>query len=680
MRTFEALNDAVNHAKGSNDAAVLMECADELDALGTSKARAVADDARGWSLYLRTNYSGSLESYHRALAIFEELGDISGVAGVIASIGNVHGSIGNFAMALEHFHRALAMYEELGKRSIVATITSNIGVVYNMTGNYPAALEHFHRALAVHEELGESSAAARAIRHIGIVHRSTGNYPAALEHFHRALVMHEEQGESRSIAGITNNIGNVHGSTGNYAAALAHYRRALAVNEELGNRSWVAVNTSNIGTVYKSTGDYPAALEHFRRALAMHEELGEISGVAGSTVDILSALILTGEHAEAEALLQTMDGLQIDDPGNVDEAKATMRAALIHAQEHTLVPKQAEVHRALRELALKQNDLARYVEHNNEYTRITEEINGKDTATKLAMQEKQREIDAERKEHEKHMAVLHSTLPKHIADRVARGEVVNDYHHNAAVIFLDIVGFTAISDRLSSSEVVQLLESVFTALDDACKNHDVVKIKTIGDSYMAAAFGEYPNNRTAEHPVLSSEQRVASIEERAANAALDMLTAMNDLPLRLPESLREALPEGLHVRIGMHCGPVTAGVIGTARMQFDVWGDTVNVASRMESTSAPGRIHVSQAFANAIKGEIAKERNGETAVIPSDSEEGETAVIPSDSEEGETAVIPSVNEEHGDSSPFPVPCSLRERGALEIKGKGTMTTFWLERS
>jgi len=218
-------------------------------------------------------------------------------------------------------------------------------------------------------------------------------------------------------------------------------------------------------------------------------------------------------------------------------------------------------------------------------------------------------------------------------------------------------------------------------LDAVCKRNDVVKIKTIGDSYMAVAFPTESSN---------NELRATSSEVRAASAAFDMLTAIADLPERLPvslpaslpaslrETLREALPEGLRVRIGMHCGPVTAGVIGTQRMQYDVWGDTVNVASRMESTSEPGKIHVSSSFALALNSEMAKERNSETAVIPSVSEEGETAVIPSVSEEGETAVIPSVSEEQRDSSQFPVPCSLRERGALEIKGKGTMKTYWLE--
>jgi class 3 adenylate cyclase len=315
-------------------------------------------------------------------------------------------------------------------------------------------------------------------------------------------------------------------------------------------------------------------------------------------------------------------------------------------------PQAAGIHKSLRDLALKQNNLASYVEHNNEYTRITEEVNGKETALKLAMQAKQREIDAREREHAQHMAVLHSTLPKHIADRVARGEQVNDHFDNATVIFLDIVNFTTISDQLPSQEVVQLLDTVFTALDAVCKKHDVVKIKTIGDSYMAVAFDEQPNSRIAEQPILSSEQR-------AASAALDMLHAVSHIvfPEGSPDGSPDSSPESspLQVRIGLHSGPVTAGVIGKERMQYDVWGDTVNVASRMESTGEPGRIHVSEAFTNSLNTSHPDRATETSPPGPLSSVRG------------------------GTSSPFPVPCSLRERGALEIKGKGLMTTYWLER-
>ncbi|MCX6139522.1 MAG: hypothetical protein NTX15_01595 [Candidatus Kapabacteria bacterium] len=353
--------------------------------------------------------------------------------------------------------------------------------------------------------------------------------------------------------------------------------------------------------------------------------------VTGNIVAVYRDL---GSDAELQALLQTMDAMQIDEPstrisrelhratlqersGDLDGAALTLQSALAEAVKHGMRGQEADTHKALRDLALKQNNLSGYVEHNNEFTRITEEINGKDTATKLAMQAKQREIDVVQREHQKHMAVLHSTLPKHIADRVARGEQVNDHYDNAAVIFLDIVGFTTISDRIPSGHVVHLLEQIFTSLDTVCERHNVVKIKTIGDSYMAVSFRSFAD---------AQDDTV----HNAATCALDMIASLDALVITMPPALGDTSWTkdigDIKVRIGIHCGPVTAGVIGTQRMQYDVWGDTVTVASRMESTSEPGRIQ----FANAV----------------------------------------NVGSRHA--------VTLHERGSIEVKGKGMMKTYWLE--
>jgi class 3 adenylate cyclase len=110
---------------------------------------------------------------------------------------------------------------------------------------------------------------------------------------------------------------------------------------------------------------------------------------------------------------------------------------------------------------------------------------------------------------------------------------------------------------------------------------------------------------------------------------------------------------GISFRIGLHCGPVIGGVVGSSRTAWDVWGDAVNVASRMESTGEAGRVHVSEQFASFL----ASARNDSSS--PVNSEGG--------------PVILSVSEE-----PFPIPYSLFPRGEVEVKGKGRMTTFWLE--
>jgi len=707
MRTFEEINTDITKAKNTSDAEALLRYAAELDTIATPQAEALACNAHGLALHLRGDYPAALAKFQRALALHEELGNRSGVAGVTGNIGTVYQQTEDFLTALEYYQRAMILYEELGKSADVAIVMGNIGNVYTSTGDYPAALDHFHRALALHDELGDRTGVARingnignmlkatgdyptALEHyhrslalqeelgdrngaaasscnIGVVHMSIGNYPEALLHYHHALDLFEELGAANGVQTVTVNIGILHGTTGDHSASLECFHRALTRCEEMGKRLSAAHIIGNIGNVHRSAGDHPAALEHYHRALALFEELG-YTGVASVTGNIVSAYLDMNSDELAKEFLTSLDAIQIGDPnvrierqmhhatlqersGDLVGAVVILQGSLAEAVAHKLLSLVADIHKALRDLALKLNDFAGYVEHNNEFMRITEEINGKDTALKISTLAKQREIDIERRVTEKHMAVLHSTLPKHVAERVARGEVVNDQFDNASVIFLDIVGFTSISDHIPSGHVVHLLEQIFTTLDAVCEKHNVVKIKTIGDSYMAVSFESVPN---------------------AATCALDMIASLDALEITMPPSLGDTSwtkdVGDIKVRVGIHCGPLTAGVIGTARMQYDVWGDTVNVASRMESTGEPDRVHVSEAFAVNLKSD---QESRIKNPISETHEVSHESVAQSELVTSHSSLLTQLVTPH-----FSLVTFLR--GSMDIKGKGMMNTYWLE--
>jgi adenylate cyclase len=639
MRPFDGIRADVLQAMSVNDAEALLRLSEELDTDVSTETRALACMSRGIAYRLHGEYHAPLDQLHGAMAHYEELDSRGSMASAAGNIGSVYVDIGDHAVALEYYHQALATYEEIGDRYRIALLTGNIGNLYRKTGENPLALEQYHRSLAMHEELGNRSGIAAVTGNIGNVYRTTGNYPLALEHYHRALSLHEELGNRNGVAIVTSSIGNIHVSTGDLKQALALYERSLALHQELGDRASIAHVTGSIGSVYSALKDYPSALEHYHRALTIHEQHGDRASVARVTASVVDALIMLGQFAEAETRLQEMQQMQIDDPtvaisrvlsvaavqdhnGLVDEAVATLHNALAIAQQYSVPEMEADVHQRLRDHCQRRNDLPGYIEHNNASTRITEEINGKDTALKLAMQEKQREIDAREREHAKHMAVLHSTLPKHIADRVARGEVVNDSFDNAAVLFLDVVGFTTHASALDAAVVVDLLQTIFTTFDAICAEHNVMKIKTIGDSYMAVAF-------PSEHHV----------EDLAAVA----------LAMQACEFVWPHTNERVMFRIGLHCGPVVAGVLGTERMQYDVWGDAVNVASRMESSGEAGRVHTSEAFASNLK------MSQESRIKSPISESHEV----------------SLDTRHSS-------LVTTFRGMVDIKGKGPMQTYWLE--
>lgn len=214
----------------------------------------------------------------------------------------------------------------------------------------------------------------------------------------------------------------------------------------------------------------------------------------------------------------------------------------------------------------------------------------------------ERELEHERSRSER---LLLNTLPAAIAQRLkdAPDEAIAERHAEVSVLFCDIVGFTQLAEKLPAEDLVGILNRVFTAFDDIADRHGVEKIKTIGDAYMVAAGLPEPR-----------DDHAAAL----ASVAMEMMAVV--------QLLRAELGSGLDVRIGIHSGPVVAGVIGRRKFAYDLWGDVVNTAARMESHGVPGTVQVTQATAALL----------------------------------------------GDGWP------MAPRGVLEVKGKGPMPVFLLQ--
>ena len=206
-------------------------------------------------------------------------------------------------------------------------------------------------------------------------------------------------------------------------------------------------------------------------------------------------------------------------------------------------------------------------------------------------------------EQEKSEKLLLNILPSPIVDRLKlSSEAIADGFAEATVLFADIVGFTELSSRLSPKELVHRLNEIFSAFDALVEKHGLEKIKTIGDAYMVV--GGLPEPR--------SDHAIAM-----AQFAIEMRSEL--------QRINEVLGESIDIRIGINSGPVVAGVIGTKKFIYDLWGDAVNVASRMESHGKPGEIHVSETTYKKLRSHF----------------------------------------------------HLESRGGIHIKGKGDMETYWL---
>jgi len=208
-----------------------------------------------------------------------------------------------------------------------------------------------------------------------------------------------------------------------------------------------------------------------------------------------------------------------------------------------------------------------------------------------------------RREQEKSEELLLNILPEAIAEQLKQEtQAIAEYFESVTILFSDIVGFTSLSARMAPIDLVNCLNEMFSSFDYLAEKHGLEKIKTIGDAYMIVGG----------LPIPQPDHATAM-----AVMALDMQKVLQDFAMENGESLQ--------IRIGIHTGPVVAGVIGVRKFSYDLWGDTVNTASRMESSGTPGRIHVSHQVYEVLKDRF----------------------------------------------------QFEERGIISVKGKGEMKTYWL---
>ncbi len=228
-------------------------------------------------------------------------------------------------------------------------------------------------------------------------------------------------------------------------------------------------------------------------------------------------------------------------------------------------------------------------------------------------------------EHEQETSerLLLNVLPQSIAERMKSGETtIAEHFTSVTVLFADIVGFTKLSSSMSPAELVELLDRLFTAFDALANKHGIEKIKTIGDAYMA----------------------VCGVPEASAQHVERVLSFAHDIQ-HVMAQFREQEDFDIQVRIGVHTGEVVAGIIGKKKFSYDLWGDTVNIASRMESHGEAGKIHISPEVYDALRNHQSF-GNGRVS---------------------------------GDISHLSITSGFifEERGEIEIKGKGKMPTWFV---
>jgi class 3 adenylate cyclase len=511
--------------------------------------------------------------------------------------------LGQFQQATSYAEEGLELALEAKTLELQAQLLNTLGDLSRRSGNYPLALIQFEQSLSIFTVLNDKYGVAMVSCNCGTVYKNLSEYPNALEYYNKASAVFEEIGERVGLSTTLGNIGNIYHNIEDYHNALKYHLRALALDEGIGNNSGIATHLGNIGNVYSFLHDYSKALEYFQKALTAETEVGDRFGIAINIGNI--GLVYANQNFEGYDLLKAEDYL--------------LRAGRLY-EEIGSKKMIYEFHKGISDLYRKQKRWEESDTHFRTYHAIEQEVLSEEAKKQAEQMEYRRKIEEAERDRQVKLArfqeqekILHNILPSQIADRMIEGEkTIVDSYESVSVLFADIVGFTKLSQRVTPEQLVAGLDGIFNTFDLLADKHGCEKIKTIGDCYMVVAgLPERCNN----HP------------ERLGLMALDMLKAIEEFPAIVEDI-------SINMRIGIHSGSVVAGIIGKNKYAYDLWGDAVNTASRMESHGEAGKIHVSEEFRNAL-------------------------------------ISTTLNE---------LPIQFTTRGEMDIKGKGMMKTYFLEKA
>jgi len=587
--------------------------------MGLKKEMAAALSTQAGSYYVRGDFNKAIEYYHLCLAIYEEIEDKKGLSKVLNNIGVMYSNQGNFRKALEYHLRSLKIKEEIPDKSGMAGTMNNIGLIYMNQGDYPKALNYFQQSLKIKEEFSDKGGTAQTLNNIGLIYLRQGDTTKALECFHRCLNICEEIYHKRGLAGILSNIGLIYINQHNYPQALEYYEQSLKIQEEISDKKGMATTFNNIGEIYMNLGDYSRSMEYFQKCLKIYEEISEKRGLAGTLTNIGRLNNKQGDHAQA--LVWCNKGLQASEEINILEEQKNACQCLydaykamgignkaleyherigmfedsLQAEETSKKLHQLEFARQMLEDSLirEKEKLRVQIEHEAEVRKKNRTRNMFILAAlflligavglhrrMLYIRKAKRAIENEKERSDK---LLLNILPTDIAEELKeKGRADARNFETVSILFSDFKEFTQISEKLSAKELVGEINTCFEPFDAICEKYGIEKIKTIGDSYMAAGGLPVPTEDSVKKTVLAGLEMVGFMIKRKQE--------------------REA--EGnicFEMRVGIHTGPVVAGIVGVSKFQYDIWGDTVNIASRIENAGEVGKVNISRSTYELIK-------------------------------------------------------------------------------
>ena len=559
----------------------------------------------------------ALEYGKQALELGSQLGMKEDMINSYNFIGVIYRNMGNYTQAMSSYLKALELAEAEKNNKQIAYCYNNMSNLYQKQKLYKQALENSTKALAAFERLADKRGTAYSHLRIGEVYEKQHLNEQAVEHYQESLRLRREIGDKEGLITPLINLATVYRQMGQDDRALETYQQSLVIEQELKHDKGFAGTLVGLGILYLKKGDFSKAissaeesLTHSRKAFAIQEEsaaLKLLTEAYSQKKDFAKAFLWQ------EAFIRLRDSLQNDETSSQMASLRSEYEAEKRAAEIALLNKNRQMQNWLLSGAIAA--LIAFAVLSTSLFRLNKQR--RKTNKALRLQNERLEEERQRSD-----ALLLNILPAAIAERMKAGETtIAEFFDGATVLFADIVGFTTLASYVPPGELVGILDSVFSDFDSLAEKYGLEKIKTIGDSYMVVSG--------VPQPCPDHVQRVALF-------ALEAMMMMKKYEHTSGSNL-QAVP--LQLRIGIHTGKVVAGVIGKKKFAYDLWGDTVNIASRMEAHSVSGQIQVSDIVRQKlIEGDIPM------YAMPTDT-----------------------------FAYF----RFEERGEIEVKGKGAMKTFFL---
>ena len=540
-----------------------------------AKARYEAYTTMAVGSSMKSDYAASLEYLQQCLTTAKEMGDRKREANTYSNMSNVYRNLGALPLALKHLQQSLRIDLQLDNKEGLAGTYNNVGNIHTELQDLPNALLNYEKSAALAETLDSDKGRAQALMNLGATHLAMGERIVALDEFKRSLQYYRKLGRKQEQGMAFNNLGRCHTELGRYAEAHAALDSAQALFASLKNERLLARNHYYRGTLFLEQDDPGRA----RAACEQGAELARTARLAQQRKECSECLMQAYERlgdlpmafrAQKE-FLQVSDSLEA-----LNNGREVLRMDLQRQfQDRQIADSLSNARqRYERDLAYQQ-ELGRQREQRN----MSLFIGGVVLLTALGLWNRLRYTRRSRaliqQERDRSDQLLHNILPEEVAAELkAKGSAETQSFEQVTILFTDFQGFTQVSERLSPAELVEELNACFKAFDAIVDARSVEKIKTIGDAYMAAGGVPEPRADAVLQTVL---------------AALDM---QDFIRARHDRRTAQGLP-AFRMRVGLHTGPVVAGIVGTRKFAYDIWGDTVNTASRMESSGSVDEVNIS---------------------------------------------------------------------------------------